>query len=111
MVLFKIRHSSIHSWLHWVSVVASGLFIAAGGLSLVVASRGYSPAVVLEFSLQWVLLSQSTGSRHLGSAVVAQRFSCPKACGNLVLNRAIELLFPALQGRFSTTEPSGKSLN
>ena len=43
---FKIRHSSIHSWLHGVSVVAWGLFIAAGGLSLVVASRGYSLVVV-----------------------------------------------------------------
>ena len=64
MMFFKIRHSSIHSWLHGVSVVAWGLFIAAGGLSLVVASRGYSLVVVLGFSLQWVLLSQSTGSRH-----------------------------------------------
>jgi len=43
-------------WLHWV-------FIAACGLSLVVANRGYSIVVVGGFSLQWLLLLQNTVSR------------------------------------------------
>ena len=43
------------------------------------------------FSLEWLLLWQSTGSRtccsmfsswqHVGSVVVAHGLSCPKACG------------------------------
>ena len=33
------------------------------------------------FSLQWLLLLQSTGSRHLGLIVVAHRLSCSEACG------------------------------
>ena len=36
-----------------------------GGLSLVTASRGYSLRST-SFSLQWLLLLQSTGSRHTG---------------------------------------------
>ena len=46
-------------WLHWV-------FIAAHGLSLVVASGGYSSLQCAGFSLWWLLLSRSTGSRHAG---------------------------------------------
>ena len=45
--------------LHWV-------FIAARGLSLVAASRGYSSLWCAGFSLQWLLLLRSTGSRHAG---------------------------------------------
>ena len=46
-------------WLHWV-------FIAARGLSLVAASGGYSSLRCAGFSLQWLLLLRSTGSRHTG---------------------------------------------
>ena len=46
-------------WLHWV-------FVAACGLSLVVASRGYSSLQSTGFSLRWLLLLQSTGSRCVG---------------------------------------------
>ena len=46
-------------WLHWV-------FFAAHGLSLVVARRGYSSLRCTGFWLQWLLLFQSTGSRHAG---------------------------------------------
>ena len=49
-------------WLRWV-------FVAAHGLSLVVASRGYSSLQCAGFSLQWLLLSQSTGSRRAASVV------------------------------------------
>ena len=44
-------------WLCWV-------FIAASGLSLAVASRGYSLLKCTGFSFQWLLLLQSTDSRE-----------------------------------------------
>ena len=46
-------------WLCWV-------FIAAHGLSLVAASEGYSSLRCAGFSLRWLLLLRSTGSRHVG---------------------------------------------
>ena len=48
-------------WLHWV-------ILAARRLSLVVPSRGYSLVAVcgVGFSLQWLLLLWSTGSRVQG---------------------------------------------
>ena len=46
-------------WLRWV-------FVAARGLPLVVASRGYSSLRRVNFSLPWLLLSQSTGSKCVG---------------------------------------------
>ena len=49
----------IYLWLHWV-------FVAAHGLSLVAASGGYSLLQCMGFSLWWLLLLQSTGSRHAG---------------------------------------------
>ena len=49
----------MYIWLHWV-------FIAACRLSLVVASGGYSSLRCAGFSLQWLLLLWSTGSRHTG---------------------------------------------
>ena len=44
-------------WLRWV-------FIAARGLSLVGASGGYSSLRCVGFSLRWLLLLQSMGSRR-----------------------------------------------
>ena len=44
-------------WLHWV-------FVAARGLSLVGVSGGYSSLWCVGFSLRWLLLVRSTGSRH-----------------------------------------------
>ena len=52
-------------WLRWV-------FLAARGLSLVAASGGYSSLLCAGFSLQWLLLLRSTGSRGAGSVVVAR---------------------------------------
>ena len=46
-------------WLRWVSV-------AAQGLSLVATIGGYSSLWCVGFSLRWLLLLWSTGSRHLG---------------------------------------------
>ena len=84
----------IYFWLRWV-------FIAARRLSLVAASRGYSSLRYAGFSLQWLLLLLSTGSRRTGfnscgawasvavarglysagSVVVAHGLSCSAACG------------------------------
>ena len=41
------------------------------GVSLVAASGGYSSLRCAGFSLQWLLLLRSTGSRCVGSVVVA----------------------------------------
>ena len=49
----------IYLWLHWV-------FVALRWLSLVVASEGYSSLQCAGFSLWWLLLWQSTGSRRAG---------------------------------------------
>ena len=46
-------------WLHWV-------FIAVRGLSLVAESRGYSLLWCTGFSLWWLLLLQTIGSRRMG---------------------------------------------
>ena len=49
----------IYLWLHWV-------FVDEHGLSLVGASRGYSSLQCVGFSLRWLLLLWSTGSRGMG---------------------------------------------
>ena len=65
------------------------LFLAALGLrccmrlSLVAASGGYPLLQRAGFSLQWLLLLWSMGSRCTGSVVVAHRLSCSVACGIL----------------------------
>ena len=62
------------------------------------------------FSLQWLPLLQSMGSRRVGSGVVAHRLSCPDACGILVHPwPGIKPMSPALADRFLTTGPAGKS--
>ena len=42
------------------------VLVAARRLSRLVASRGYSPLQCAGFSLQWLLLLQSLGSRRTG---------------------------------------------
>ena len=49
----------IYFWLCWV-------LVAVHGLSLVAAGGGYSSLWCSGFSLRWLLLLQSTGSRHGG---------------------------------------------
>ena len=71
--LFKMPHMYFFFflkdfWLHWV-------FIAARGLSLVARSGGYSSLRRAGFSLRWLLLLRSTGSRRAGSVVVARGLS------------------------------------
>ena len=85
------------------------------GLSLVAVSGGYSSLRCVGFSLQWLLLLQSTGSRHTGSVVVAHGLS---SCGARALllhgmwdlpRPGLEPVSPALAGGFLTTVPLGKS--
>ena len=61
-------------WLTWI-------FIAGHRLSLVATSGGYSLLWSTGFSLQWLLLLQSTGFRHVGSVVVVHGLSYHSACG------------------------------
>ena len=59
-------------WLCWV-------FVAACGLSLLAVRGGYSSLWCAGFSLQWLLLLQSTGCRHAGFSscgVQAQQLQC-----------------------------------
>ena len=56
-IYFKVY--LFYFWLCWV-------LIAARGLSLVEVSGGYSLLRCAGFSLQWLLLLQSTGSRCVG---------------------------------------------
>ena len=62
----------IYLWLHWV-------FVTERGLSLVAVSRGYSSLWCVGFSLWWLLLLRSTGSRRAG-------FS---SCGSQALERRL----------------------
>ena len=64
--LFLFIYLFIYFWLCWV-------FVAACGLSLVAASGGYSLWQCAGFSLQWLLLLQSMGSRHMGFSSCSTR--------------------------------------
>ena len=93
----------IYFWLHGVFAAAHRLFLVAtsGGYSLVAAHR-------LLIAVPWLLLLQSTGSRHSGLVAAVLRLSRSTARGILVLRPGTE---PALAGGFLTTGPPGKSQN
>ena len=57
------------------------VFVAARGLSLVAASRGYSSLWYAGFSLWWLLLLRAWALGARASVVVVQGFSCSAACG------------------------------
>ena len=87
-LLFKLIYLIyLFFWLCWV-------FVAAHGLSLVAASRGYSSLWCMGFSLQWLLLLRSTDSRCMGFSscgmwapvVVARGLS---SCGSWALERRL----------------------
>ena len=110
------------------------VFVAVRGLSLVAMSGDYSSLRCTGFSLRWLLLLQSTGSRHTGfsscstraSVVVAHGLSscgaqAPESrlsscgaraqllCGMWDLpGPGLKPVSPALAGRFSTTAPPGR---
>ena len=62
-------------WLHWIFTAARGLLVAM--------SMGYSFLQRVGFSLRWVLLFQSTGSRACGlSSCSSQALECRlSSCG------------------------------
>ena len=99
----------------------SWVFIAVRGPFLVAASRGYSTLRCAGFSLRWLLLLRSMGSRHAGfsscgSRALERRLSSCGTWAQLLhgmwdLPRpGLEPTSPALAGRFLTTAPPGKSL-
>ena len=59
LIFLKFIYLFIYLWLCCI-------FFAAHGLSLVAVSGGYSALWCMGFSLQWLLLLQSTGSRRAG---------------------------------------------
>ena len=75
---FFLMNLFIYFWLRWV-------FVAARGLSLVVASGGYSLLRCAGFSLRWLLLLQRTGSRAHGLSCSAARGIFPDQGSNLCL--------------------------
>ena len=98
-------------WLHWV-------FIAACGLSEVAERMCYSSLRCLGFSLQWLLLLPSTGSRHMGfsnfcSQALELRLSNSGAQAWLLQGMwnlprpGLEPMSPVLVSGFLTTGPRG----
>ena len=92
-VLLKLLFLNLFIYLFLAALGLRSVFVAACGLSLAAASGGYSSLWCAGFSLQWLLLLQSTGSRHVGSVAVARGLysagsvavvnglSCSVACG------------------------------
>ena len=105
----------VYFWLHWV-------FIAKWRPSLVSVSRSCSLLGCTGFSLWWLLLLQSMGSRHKGFSSCSSQThelglrSCspwawlPYGMWNLP-GTGIEPMSPALAGEFLTTGSPGKSEN
>ena len=90
----------IYFWLHWV-------FVAVRRLSLVAASGGYSSLQCVGFSLWWLLLLQSTGSRRVGFSSCGTRALL--LCGMWDLpGPGLEPVPRTLAGGFLTTAPPGK---
>ena len=92
----------IYFCLRWV-------FIAAHGLSLVAVSGGYSSLRCAGFSLRWLLLLWSMGSRHAGFSSCDARAQLLRGMWGLP-GPGLEPVSPALAGGFLTTVPPGKSL-
>ena len=65
LIFYKFIYSFIYFWLRWV-------FVAACGLSLVVASGGYSSLRCAGFSLRWSMDCRCTGF-YCGAWAVGSR--------------------------------------
>ena len=98
-ILF-FKNKVIYFWLHWV-------FVAVCRLSLVVASGGYSTLRGAGFSLRWLLLLRSMGSRHVGFSSCGTRAQLLHGMWNLP-GPGLEPVSPAMAGGFLTTAPPGK---
>ena len=104
-------------WLRQVLVAARGVFVEA--YRIFRWSRVFIVALGLLSSCgaggpgrvgSVVCGTQALSLRHTSSVVVARGLSCPAACGILVPWPGIKPTSPALEGRFFTTGPPGKSL-
>ena len=109
---FFLNKFIYYFWLRWV-------LVAARGLSLVAASGDYSSLRCAGFSLRWLLLLWSTGSRHTGFSSCASRALERRlsSCGTWAYllrgmwdlpGPGLKPVSPALAGRFLTTAPPGK---
>ena len=77
--------------------------------SLVAASRGSPSLWWAGFSLQWLHLLLSTGSRRAGFSSRVHKPSCPTTTRGIFLDWGSNLRPPALAGGLPTTGPPGKS--
>ena len=77
--------------------------------SLVAARGGYSLLWCVGFSLQWLLLLWSTGSRHTGFSSCGAQALLLCSIWDLP-GPGLEPVSPALSGRSLTTVPPGESL-
>ena len=124
----------LYLWLCWVFVTylfylwLCWIFIAGHGLSLVTVSKGSSSLQCAGFSLWWLLLLQTTGSRPKGfrscslqaQELRLQALECkPNSWGSRAQllcgmwdppGPGIEPTSPTLAGRFLTNGPPGKPL-
>ena len=100
---FLGNNVSVDFFYVYLSLAPSGLSCGIWGLSL--WHSGAFLAMVPMFQSTWALYMQ-----HTGSVVVVCRLSFPLARGILVPLSGIELASPALEGRFLTIGPLGKSL-
>ena len=115
-----LKNKFIYLFIYLFIYGCVGSLLLCAGFSLVAAIGGYSLLRCVGFSLQWLLLLRSMGSRHVGSVVVACGLS---SCGSRALERrlsscgsqaqllrgmwdlpgpGLEPVSPALAGRFST---------
>ena len=112
LLLFLFLNLFIYFWPHWV-------FVAVHGLSLAAASGAYSSFWCAGFSLWWLPLLWSTGSRRAGFSSCGMRALEHRlgSCGTRAqLLRSmwdlpgpeLEPVSPALAGGFSTTVPPVK---
>ena len=96
LFFFKSWCFYLFIWLRWVLAAARGLLSSCG-----VQAPGCVGSVVCG--------TQALQLRRSSSVVVACRLSCPAASGILVPQPGIKPTSSALEGRFFTTGPPGKS--
>ena len=77
--LFFLLLNLFYFWLHWV-------FVAVRGLSLLVASGGYSSLQCVGFSLRWLLLCGAWDLGSRASVVAARGLS---SCSSRALERRL----------------------
>ena len=84
--------------------MARGSFIVVHGL---LSSSGMHTGSVV--AVHWLSSCGVRAPECMGSVAVARGLSCPVACGILVPQPGIKPASPALQDRFLTPGPPGKS--